>query len=960
MGAIDPARWQKLEPLLDEALQLPVAERAHWLAELRERSAELADTLSSLLAEQSAADSSGFLAESFKLPLSTAPPAGSQLGAYTLERPIGEGGMGSVWLARRTDGRFEGTAAIKLPTLALLTPEGQQRFRREGSFLARLGHPGVARLLDAGVAENGQPYLVLEHVDGTPIDAFADQRCLTLAERMRLLLQVLSAVGHAHANLIVHRDLKPSNILVTKDGTAKLLDFGIAKLLAVEGDLERTALTRGWALTPDFAAPEQVRGGTITTATDIYATGVLLYRLVTGRKPYDLGEHSAVEIERIVCEAQPSRPSATFGRHSGEDVTERARLRGGTPDRVRRQLLGDLDAIVMKALHKEPERRYASAAALAEDIERYLVGRPVAARPDRFGYRARKFVLRHRVGVATTVAAVVLLAGAAVRERTLRTRAERETQRAKAVEGYLGNVFGAADPFAPAALRREVTARALLDRGAAQIDAVLPAQDDAQAELRAVLGRVYISLGVFDKAASLLERSLEQRRSLYGAQHVAVAESMDLLGEALAGQDQYDRAEMLLRQALAQRRALLGDVSAASAETIDHLAVLLRKRNNYQAAEPLLREGLAIRRALHGPDSIEVATGLNDLGVLLYVKGNYDEAEQHYREALAIHERHAGENNPLTAQLLQNLAQLRVSKGHFDEGEALYRRALTIKQRVLGNGHPSATLTLNNLGNLLVKMGRPDDAEPLVRQALASDRQTFGEQHAYVAESMKHLGTVLRAQGKFDEAEQMFRQALTLNRTLFGDEHSSVAANQSNLATVLQLEGRLEPAIDLFRESSSMYRRLLGEKHPYYRQTSINLAKALRESGKPREAEEGLRAVSAQLDPANEADRAQYIEAQVGLGRAVMDQERAPEALPVLQRVSEMSTAALAADDLRRAEARLALGMCLIALRQYERADPLVREADAILERRSAAQPRLSKEAAAVLAQLNGGLVRRH
>lgn len=956
MGAIDAARWQELEPLLDEALRLPVAERAHWLAELRERSADLADTLSSLLEEQSAADSSGFLAEPFKLPLSDAPLAGFQLGAYRLERPIGDGGMGSVWLARRADGRFEGTAAIKLLTLALLTPEGQQRFRREGSFLARLGHPGIARLLDAGVAENGQPYLVLEHVDGTPIDAFADQRCLALANRLRLVLQVLSAVGHAHANLIVHRDLKPSNILVTEDETAKLLDFGIAKLLAEEGDLERTALTRGWALTPDFAAPEQVRGGTITTATDIYATGVLLYRLLTGRKPYDLSGHATVEIMRIICETQPTRPSATFGKHGGDDVVERARVRGGTPDRLRRQLMGDLDAIVLKALHKEPERRYASAAALAEDIERHLDERPVLARPDRVGYRARKFALRHRGGVATAVAAVVLLAGAAVRERTLRTRAEKETHKAKAVEDYLGNVFSAADPFAPTALRREVTARALLDRGAAQIEAVLPAQEDVQAELRAVLGRVYIGLGVFDKAAALLERSLEQRRSLYGARHTAVAESLDLLGEALAGQDQFERAEALLREALAQRRALLGNTSAATAETIDHLAVLLRQRNNYQAAEPLLREGLAIRRALHGPDSLEVAEGLNNLGVLLYVKGNYDEAEQLYREALAIYERSAEENNPRAAAVLQNLAQIRVFKGHLKEGESLYRQALAIKQRALGNSHPSVTLTMDNLGNLLVRMGRADEAEPLVRQALAFDRQTFGEKHAYVAESLKHLATVLRAQGNFDEAEQMFRQALALNRELFGNEHVSVAGNLTAIANVLQVEGRLEAAIELYREALSVYRRVLGEKHPYYRQVSVTLAKAVRESGKPSEAEEALRAVSGQLDPANEAQRPQYIEAQVGLGRALIDQERMSEALPILERASEMSTAAFAADDLRRAEARLALGKCLITLRQYERADPLVREADAVIQKRSAANPPLSKEAAAALAQLNRGL----
>jgi eukaryotic-like serine/threonine-protein kinase len=380
MGIFDRDRWHRLQPMLDHALDLSGDERVSWLVELRRSAPDIAEDLVTLLSGEAEADDRGFLVDAPEQP--DAPLAGRVLGAWTLERSLGHGGMGTVWLARRTDGRFEGHAAVKLLNLALSSTSGQERFRREGSILARLTHPGIARLLDAGVSGEGQSYLVLEHVAGTPVDRFADWHALSREERIGLVLQVLDAVGHAHASLIVHRDIKPSNILVTAGGVVKLLDFGIAKLVSIDGaDAPRTVTGVGW-MTPEFAAPEQVRGEPITTATDVYAVGVLLYRLLSGRHP--TGERDTpAEMIVALLDVEPS----PLG-------------------------LGDLDTVLSKALRKSPAERYQTAAALSDDLQRYLRHEPVSARGYALGYRTRKFVRRNRAAVAGAAVSVLALVGA--------------------------------------------------------------------------------------------------------------------------------------------------------------------------------------------------------------------------------------------------------------------------------------------------------------------------------------------------------------------------------------------------------------------------------------------------------------------------------------------------------------------------------------------------------------------
>jgi serine/threonine protein kinase len=436
-------RWRRVSPHLDQALDLSGEERQGYVAALADQDPTLAADLELFLGEERALRDEEYLEQGAPDLLAAPQLMGQAFGAYTLMQSIGAGGMGSVWLARRNDGRFEGTVAVKLLSAALLGASGAARFRREGTILARLKHPNIAQLLDAGVSEVGQPYLVLEYVEGEPIDVWCDERRLDVPSRVRLFLDVLDAVAHAHSNLVVHRDLKPSNVMVSKDGRVKLLDFGIAKLMEEEGAL--TQLTREGvrAFTPAFAAPEQVMGESVTTATDIYGLGALLYLLLSGRHPAGEPGASPVGLMRAILETEPARLS---------EVVEDPRLR--------RELRGDLEIIVGKALKKRPEERYASVTALAEDLRRYLAEEPILARSDSLIYTSRKFVRRHARSVAASAAALLVLAGVVA---FYATRLRHEARKADQVSGFLTELLSQADPYVTG--HAEPTVRSLLDAG---------------------------------------------------------------------------------------------------------------------------------------------------------------------------------------------------------------------------------------------------------------------------------------------------------------------------------------------------------------------------------------------------------------------------------------------------------------------------------------------------------------
>jgi serine/threonine protein kinase len=441
MPALSPDQWQALSPYLDQALAMTAGARAAWLSSLGEQDPALAAQLGALLDEHRVLAQEGFLENGrFALPNSTG-LAGQTLGPYTLISRIGQGGMGSVWLARRSDGRFERPAAVKFVNIALAGPATEERFKREGSILGRLTHPHIAELLDAGISSDGQPYLILEYVDGTTIDQYCDQHKLDLEARVRLFLHVLAAVAHAHANLIVHRDIKPSNVLVTTGGEVKLLDFGIAKLLEGEGQTGvATLLTHegGSALTPQYAAPEQFTGQPVTTATDVYALGVLLHLLLTGQHPAGPGLLSPAELVRAIVETEPAHASGTIASADDKTIAEK---RGTTPEKLQRQLRGDLDTIAGKALKKNPQERYASVTGFAGDLQRYLKHEPISAQPDTLAYRTAKFLRRNRTVVALTATALALVIGSLSTGLLVANRERKVAERRFAQVRQLANKF---------------------------------------------------------------------------------------------------------------------------------------------------------------------------------------------------------------------------------------------------------------------------------------------------------------------------------------------------------------------------------------------------------------------------------------------------------------------------------------------------------------------------------------
>ncbi|MEP6621401.1 MAG: protein kinase [bacterium] len=571
MSVIDRARWKQLEPLLDRALSLSDSEQASWLSELSVSAPDVAADLGALLSGETDADRTGFLLEPLELRMSDL-----ELGAYTLDRPLGSGGMGSVWLAHRTDGRFEGLAAIKLLNVALLSTSGQERFRREGSVLARLTHPGIARLLDAGVSDTGQPYLVLEYVDGTPIDAFATARRLDHGQRVRLVLQVLAAVGHAHANLVVHRDLKPTNILVTADGTVKLLDFGIAMLLDDEGTPARPSLTLEGthALTPEFAAPEQARGEPVTTATDVYALGTLLYLLVAGRHPTAHGSRTPAEALRNLLDVTPARLG-----------------------------IGDLDTVLAKALHKEARQRYQTVGAFADDLERYLRYEPVSARADSLVYRGQKFLRRHRGAVTGAALAAAALLGATVfsvrqmhdaeQQRDVAFAARRRADAQAEFQSALMSQFG----------EQPITMREVLDHGREFLEKQYAGDPRTLSSMLTQLGVRYAELG--DNKARLNVLAISESVAVKNRLVSELADARCQLASGYRTAVRYDDARGLLESADSLLRETPDRDIAATCLQIR--ADLESETGHHDLALALIRQAIATR------DSADRAPGHIDL-----------------------------------------------------------------------------------------------------------------------------------------------------------------------------------------------------------------------------------------------------------------------------------------------------------------------------------------------------------
>ena len=842
MASVSPERWRAISPHLERAMGLDEEGRSALLAALGARDPALAAEVAGFLDECGAARRERFLEGGVAPPPSSGSLAGQTVGAYTLISQIGQGGAGAVWLARRNDGRFEGRAAIKLLNPGLIGRTGEERFRREGGFLARLTHPNIARLLDAGVSSTGQPYLVLEYVDGEPIDRYCDGRTLDVDSRVRLFLDVLAAVAHAHSSLIVHRDIKPSNVLVGVDGRVRLLDFGIAKLLEEDaGGGDATELTRegGRALTPEYAAPEQVTGGAITTATDVYALGVLLYVLLSGRHPVGAARHSTAELVQAVVSGEPRRLSDTVAdvrAQAAEAVEGHALRRGTSPEGLRRALKGDLDTVVAKALKKRPGERYDSVGALAEDLRRYLGREPVRARPDTVAYRAAKFVRRHARGVATAGAVLLLLSGT-VAFYTVRLAAERDRARLQAgkatqLTGLLSGLLTGADPYAERE-GTELSVRGLLDAGVGRVEKQLAGQPELEAEMLTVMGRVYQRLGALDRAQALLERALAVGRRVFPPRDEHVAETLNDLGVVLNEEGRFAAAAPALEEALAMRRGLLGPEHPEVAVTLVELGRMYADQGLVGRAEPLLREALAIRRTALGEGAHETATSESELGLLLVRKGDLGKAETLFRRCLATDRRTTGEDSPDVASALNNLALVSMERDDFAAAEPLLRESLAIKRKRLGNDHPGLVPTLNNLATALRKRGAYDEAAALLQEASRIATTHLGDAHPLVAVCDVNMARVDLARGAPSAAAPLLRRALAIQRRAFTAGDWRIGLTLSLLGESLTRLGRFPEAERALVAARDGLRDVPGPEGRVARDTRERLAALRKARGGP-------------------------------------------------------------------------------------------------------------------------------
>jgi serine/threonine-protein kinase len=851
MNPPSPELFQRARARFEELIEQNDEERQARLAALAGSDPELAAAVADLMAADARA--SGFLdrpavataVQEWLAANAEEAALGQTIGPYRTVALLGRGGMGEVFLAERADGQFDQKVALKVLRRGMDSEEVLRRFLRERQLLARLEHPNIARLLDGGRAPDGRPFIVMERVEGEPITQWCAARESTVEERLRLVVTCCEAVEVAHRNLIVHRDLKPSNILVSADGQVKLLDFGIAKLLGEDG--EETLLTRAGVhvLTPAYAAPEQILGGAVTTATDVYALGVVLYELLTGTMPHDRRATTAAELSAKVSRETVERPSSA--------ARKAAEPEAGADDRkslrLSRRLQGDLDTIVLKALHRDPARRYASAAALADDLRRHLDGRPVSARPDTMGYRAAKFVERHRVGVAAAVLVALSLVGGLAAALWQARAARAQAQRAEEAQRFLTGIFRVADP--DQSKGAQLTARDLLDSGAARVDGELADQPELRAEMLKVLGNVYLQLGLFPEALELYEKALAIHRRIHDESDPELAEAYRRVGAALHKTAEYAKARPFLERAvtLYERQ---GD-SLSMAHPLNDLALLRRAEGDLDEAQRLLERVIAIR-SREGPlDSPDLARSLNNLALMHWKQNEYPTAARIFERALAIHRKNEGELSSLVAGTEDNLANVLIQMGEFAAAGEHNRRARAIAARLYDRPHPNQALFLNTAGFLAAQQNDNKRAARFYRQALAAYEQSRGLDHPDVAFTLKNLGKVLAADGDPQAAMELYQRGLAIREKAFGPEHADVASSLLDVASAYRQMGDYAAAEAALRRSVEVFSKAVGPEHRRTSMALLGLGEILALRGRGAEAEEVLRRClairRAQLEP---------------------------------------------------------------------------------------------------------------
>ncbi|HEY1986460.1 MAG TPA: serine/threonine-protein kinase [Terracidiphilus sp.] len=890
-------RWLRLEPLFHQAVMLDAVERDAFLDSKCAGDEVLRRELAILLA--SSDRTLGQLQEPIRQAVDglTGIAAGQSIGPYRVLRLLGEGGMGRVYLAVRADEQYRQQVAIKMMQAGRMAPYNLlARFRAERQILADLNHPNIARLLDGGITPEGVPYIVMEYVEGVPIHAYCRDHHLPIAERLRIFRDVCSAVDYAHRHLVVHRDLKPANILVTKDGVPKLLDFGIAKMLAQGPISGENAPTQSFErlLTPEYASPEQVLGQPVTTVTDVYSLGSLLYQLLCGTPPFVLDTRNPLEGARLICEVMPQPPSAETAVHPEEAPPDAALVKG------------DLDRIVLMALRKEPQRRYASAARLSEDVAAWIQGYPIEARAATWTYVTRRYVGRHRWAVTGAVLFVMTLIVFSAAMGYFKRRADHQETIASQQASYLAGMFRAANP--EAARGRNITARELLDIGAQRIEHDNATDSEVRAALLYNIGVSYRSLGYYSEAFGIARQAYDIQSKLYGAQSPRAAEALRLLASSYRDAEKFENAEPLFRRLLQIRQTASGPNSIPLEDAYADLGECLYLENQNTEAETMLRAALAIDQQHQSATGFKVRSYL---ALIIERRDSFPEAAQLLSESVEIARRYEGVDSPNYAISLHNLGSAQIDAGNLAQAEATLREVLKIRIKVLGNDHPDTAYTLNNLAFVLLEKGDWASAMPFATKALEICRKSLGEKHHMTGTTTGNVGRALEAKGNYREADAKYDQALGVLRVSDGPNSLAVSRMLDYKAQLQFDQGHYGEAESLWRQSLDL-RRNIDAKSTYVALSLIGM-------GESRVFQHDAASAVPMLREALELRRIHYaathplvIAAKVRLGEALWVANSGEQAESVLRDALHLAeTAPYPLFPWQMAEVKSALGACL-------------------------------------------------
>jgi serine/threonine protein kinase/tetratricopeptide (TPR) repeat protein len=806
---MDSTRWQRVQSLFHEAADMPASEQRVFLETQCGDDGALVSEVLILLDEDARGGSllDGDVADVASQIFNDSSPGSlpfKEFGPYRIKQALGEGGMGVVYLAERED--LGNEVAIKILRDAWVSPARRERFNAEQRTLAQLNHPSIARLYDADTSPDGTPFFVMEYVEGVPLTDYCRTQKCSIAERLRLFRAVCEAVLYAHQHAVIHRDLKPSNILVKGDGSIRLLDFGIAKHLENLGELVDQTITGLRMMTPAYAAPEQIRGEQVGIQSDVYSLGVVLYELLAGRLPFDLTKCTPSQAEKVLTEQEAEKPS---------DVVQMAVASPETKSAVSasKTAWADLDVLCLTAMHKDPPRRYQSVEALIRDVNHYLAGEPLEARPDTWHYTLGKFVRRHARLVSAAAIIFALLVGMVifytVRLTKARNAALMQAARTQRIQRFMLNLFQGGDPAAgPADDLRVVT---LLDRGAQEARS-LDAEPAVQAELYETLGGIYQKLGKLEQADSLMESALAKREALYGPDSIETAKGLLALGSLRDAEARYGDAERLIRQALDRDRRHLPANDPAVAKAMLALGGVLDNRGAYDQSIAILEQTVQLYSA-PGSERVELADSLYELANAHFYAGHYEKSEEINERALAMYKQIYGERHPRVAEILINLGAIQLDTGHYAAAEQYDRQALDMVQAWYGKDNPETASDLTILARSLVYQKRFDEASDLLQQSLAIKERTFGKVHPSVASTLNELGSVALNEGKYDAAEQYFTRMADIYRTEYGEQHYLYATALSNLASVYTAQQQWTRAEKLYRQAIPIYTESQSAMH---------------------------------------------------------------------------------------------------------------------------------------------------